>query len=100
VTSIGKYSFRDCNRLVSIAIGNGIISFGDGVFSECYSIADFYCYAEKVPSTTSDGIFEYRAISKATLHVPAVSIPLYQGGKEWYYFKNIVALIDNDPKPE
>ena len=57
---------------------------------------DVYCYAENVPSTTSDA-FQDSYIEYATLHVPAASVNAYKAAEPWKNFKQIVAIDGDTP---
>ncbi len=60
-------------------------------FSGCSKLEDVYCYAEEVPSTSSDA-FKDSYIEYATLHVPAASVSAYREAEPWKNFKQIVAI--------
>ena len=51
-----------------------------------------YCYAEKVPETSST-VFVDSYVNNATLHVPDASIASYQSAAPWSGFKSIVKLV-------
>ncbi len=38
VSKIGKYAFRDCGKLTSVIIPDGVISIDDSTFSGCFSL--------------------------------------------------------------
>ena len=61
-----------------------------------------YCYAEQVPDAKGRygiEVFHIWDISKATLHVPSVSLDAYKAEYPWKEFGSLVALTDSDPKP-
>lgn len=91
VTSIGRSAFARCSSLTSITIGSGVISISISAFYGCTSLIDVYCYAENVPSTSSDA-FENSSFSSATLHVPAGSVSAYKAAEPWKNFGTIVAI--------
>ena len=115
VTSIGNHAFRECGGLTSITIGSSVTSIGDDAFGYCSSLTsiiipnsvtsigdysffgcsglmkDVYCYAESVPSTSSNA-FDDSPISSATLHVPAGSISSYRETSPWSKFGQIVPI--------
>ncbi len=91
VTSIGKYAFYYCSSLTSVTIPNSVTSIGDYAFSWCSSLKDVYCYAENVPSTTSNA-FDSSPIASATLHVPAGSVDAYKAISPWSKFGTIEAI--------
>ena len=98
VTYIGEGVFYGCSGLTSVTIGNGINSIGGRAFAYCPEIIDVYCYAQNVPTTSSDA-FQNSDIEYATLHVPSNPVNAYKAKEPWKNFKSIVALTDEDPKP-
>ena len=122
VTSIGRYAFEYCKGLTSVTIpqsvkkiengafhyclgltsviiGSGIQSIKTQAFQNCSGLTDIYCYANNVPNTITDA-FESSYIEYATLHVPSQSVDAYKAKDPWKNFKEIVALTDDDPKPD
>ena len=91
VTSIGESAFYYCTSLTSITIPNSVTSIGNYAFSGCSGLTDVYCYAEKVPSTSSHAFYN-SPISSATLHVPARSVGAYWAAYPWKNFGSIVAI--------
>lgn len=96
VAYISSYSFRNCSKLSRIIIGSGIHKIGFSAFALCPEITDVYCYANYVPETSSDA-FDGSFIEYANLHVPEELISEYSTKIPWKYFKNSVALTENDP---
>ena len=99
VTSIGERAFADCRGLTSVTIGSGVRTVNMEAFAYCQELADVYCHAENVPSTSSDA-FRDSYIENTTLHVPEASISAYQAAEPWKNFKNIVALNGTTPEPQ
>ena len=93
VTSIADYAFRNCTGLNTITIGSGVTSIGDYAFANIPDLTDVYCYAESVPTASSD-IFENSYITGVVLHVPAASVDLYKKTSFWKTFKDIVPIVD------
>ena len=91
VTSIGGGAFSGCSRLTSISIPNSVTSIGYEAFYMCESLTDFYCFAENVPSTSSNA-FDETPITSATLYVPRLSLSQYRATPPWKNFKSIVAI--------
>ena len=91
VKSIGGSAFYDCIGLTSVTIGNSVESIGNSAFGDCSELHDVYCYAEEVPTTSSDA-FVYSSIASATLHVPAGSVDRYNTTAPWSSFRTIVAI--------
>ena len=86
VTSIGNAAFYNCSGLTSVTIPNSVTSIGGEAFRDCSKLSDVYCYAEEVP-TTSSNAFVYSSIANATLHVPAGSINSYTATAPWSSFR-------------
>ena len=97
VTSIGERAFADCRGLTSVTIGSGVRTVNMEAFAYCQELADVYCHAENVPSTSSDA-FRDSYIENTTLHVPEASISAYKAAEPWKDFKNIVALDGSTPE--
>ena len=93
VTSIGARVFYGCRGLTSVTIGKNVTSIGDRAFRACSGLTNVYCYAETVPTSSSD-IFTNTPIENATLHVPAASLDAYKATEPWSKFKDVVALTE------
>ena len=68
----------------------------DDAFRYCKDLKRVYCYATKLPSTTSDA-FQGSPIQKDTLYVPSQSIQEYKSTEPWSNFKYIIAIDGNSP---
>ena len=88
VTSIGIYAFYGCSGLTSVTIGNGVKNISNSAFASCSELADVYCYAENVPSTSSDA-FKDSYVDYATLYVPEASVAAYKAAEPWSGFGTI-----------
>ena len=88
VTTIGGYAFYGCSNLTSITIGNSVTTIGNSVFSNCGKLEEVYCYAGKVPSTSSSA-FQDSYPNYATLYVPASAINNYKTTEPWSQFGTI-----------
>lgn len=107
VTSIDNYAFSGCADIKTISIPNSMQKIGLEAFAKCEKLTDVYCKAEE---PTNDKYDRYRFYTAAdafkdsyqdyiTLHVPEASINSYKYYNPWKYFKEIVALTNED-KPE
>ena len=93
VTSIGNLAFDLCSGLTSVTIGSGVTSIEKYAFRNCSKLHDVYCYAEEVPTTSSDA-FRSSSIASATLHVRDASINSYRTTEPWSGFKTITLIED------
>lgn len=96
VKTIGQNAFASCFGLKTVVLGAGVYQIGYYAFQRCENLLDFYCYAYNVPDATLS--FDY-SVKNATLHVPSSSLSRYKGNHNWYDFKRIIAITDNDPNP-
>lgn len=96
VQSISNFAFNGCSSLNNVTIGNGINFINKNAFSSCKELTDVYCYANNVPTTSSDA-FQDSYIEYATLHVPAASVNAYREAEPWKNFKQIVAIDGETP---
>lgn len=99
MTLIRSYAFDGCSNIESFIIGSGIKTIGENAFSNCQKLKDVYCYAKSIP-TTKNNVFENSYIEYTKLHVPAASMDAYNSVEPWADFEEIVALTDDDPKPD
>ena len=112
VNRIGRSVFYGCSALKSITVPNSVTTIVSNAFGECSALTDLFCYAENVPGWESEygmdwvnaySLLSITPIKNITLHVPATSIDAYMNAhmneEPWCYFKTIVALTENDPKP-
>ena len=81
-------AFEGCNNICKLIVGNGIRSIASRAFALCSNIEHVYCYAEVVPSTSTDA-FEDSYINYATLHVPLSAIDSYKSVTPWSTFRTI-----------
>jgi hypothetical protein len=65
-------------------------------FASCSELADVYCYAENVPSTSSDA-FKDSYVDYATLYVPEASVAAYKAKEPWSGFGTIKTLSGEIP---
>jgi hypothetical protein len=92
VTSIGKYSFRDCIGLTSVTIHNAVSFIGTSAFSGCTGLTEMHV-AASVPPTVSS-IYTFNNVPTAIpVYVPLGSAPSYQAAQYWSRFTNYVGAI-------
>ena len=114
LTSIGYSAFESCSGLTSVTIPNSVSSIQDGAFAKCSGLtsviipksvklirihaflkctklAEVYCYAEKVPSTSTSA-FQESYTENMTLYVPAESLYEYKTTEPWSWFGAIKAI--------
>ena len=96
VTSIGSWAFYNCSGLTSVTIGSGVKYIDNLAFASCSELADVYCYAENVPSTSSDA-FKDSYVDYATLYVPEASVAAYKAKEPWSGFGAIKTLSGEIP---
>ena len=66
-------------------------SVGSEAFANCTELLDVYCYAESVPSASSDA-FDGSYPEYITLHVPSNALESYKSTTPWSSFGTITAL--------
>ena len=93
-TKVYKWAFKNCLRLTSVVIGNGIISFADEVFDECQNLTSVTC-KNNVPLSKRMLMNSYLNQSSPTYFVPTQSIDEYQA--EWIGFVDPNKIL---PLPE
>lgn len=93
VTNIMTYAFNGCTGLTTVTLPYNLKDISSNAFGDCNHLNDVYCYAESVPSISSN-TFANSSVGKATLHVPEASVSAYQASAYWNAFKSIVALPD------
>ena len=89
VVSVGRNAFNGCRKLASATIGSSVRTINVKAFANCPDLADIYCNAIQVPSTSSDA-FEDSYINLATLHVPDASLSSYKSAAPWSSFGTII----------
>ncbi len=95
VTSIGSSAFYGCTGLETATIGSGVKNIYSVAFAKCENLADVYCLATTVPSTSSDA-FNESYPEYMTLHVPTEAINSYKTTAPWSSFGTIVTLDGED----
>lgn len=70
VTTIGKLCFYNCNKLMSVILGNGIANIGESAFYSTYLLKEIKCYNKKAPTVGSYCFNDYRSGFSPTLFYP------------------------------
>ena len=96
VTTIYSQAIRYCSNLKSVKIPNSVTSIGTDNFSNCLSLTDVYCYAEKIPETETYN-FQKSNIENVTLHVPYGCKAAYEAASPWNQFGTIVEMEPESP---
>jgi len=95
VTQIGTEAFKGCSNLRHVTIGTNLWNVASKSFSNCDELTDVYCFAESVPTTTSNA-FDNSYVNLARLHVPSASISSYSSSAPWSGFGTIDAITSED----
>ena len=95
LTSIGEKAFSYCSSLTSIVLPKKLKGVGPKAFANCAELLDVYCYAESVPSASSDA-FDGSYPEYITLHVPASALDTYKNTAPLNGFGTIVPLTDEE----
>lgn len=95
VKSIATRAFEYNTALTSVFLGSGLEIINGLSFGSCKNIADVYCQAYTIP-TTSSSLFSNISFSSATLHVLADVKGNYEAADPWNKFGKIVALTEDD----
>lgn len=99
ITEIDDACFANCANLATVTLPKTITKIQDDAFSGCTALKDFYCYAEKCPTATTD-VFTSTPIEQATLYVPESAIGAYTLAEPWNLFGTIAAAGGNFVAPE
>ena len=91
IYAIEESAFKDCSSLITVSVGEQTNHIYSTAFANCTELSDFYCYANKVPSTSSD-CFDGSFPEYIVLHVPTNSVDAYKTVDPWQKFKEIVAI--------
>ena len=84
VTSIGNWTFNDCNSLTSVTIPNSVTSIGDYAFSDCSSLTSII-----IPNfVTSIGDYAFSDCSSLT----SIIIPNFVTSIGEYTFMNCISF--------
>lgn len=75
-------TFCYCRELQSVTLSNGISYICGRAFTDCKNLTDLYCNAIVPPTIEDDWAFR-NVPSNMKIHVPAVSIALYENALYW-----------------
>ena len=84
--------------MTSASIGKNVKNVPSGLFENCTSLKDVYCYIEEVPTTAVDA-FNNVNQGNATLHVPDAAVSEYKSIAPWSKFGTIVGLNGGGGEP-
>ncbi|MDR2887981.1 MAG: leucine-rich repeat domain-containing protein [Bacteroidales bacterium] len=89
ISNIGKYTFYQCNNIVSIIIPGSITDISSGAtFTGCRKITKIINH-RAIPQTIDSSVFEDIDKSNCTLIVPAGSENVYGAAEGWKDFVDI-----------
>lgn len=74
--------FCYCRNLQSVTLSSGISYICGRAFTDCKNLTDLYCNAIVPPTIEDDWAFR-NVPSNMTIHVPAVSIDMYENAPYW-----------------
>ena len=98
VSLIDDFAFSCCRNLTSLIIPSSVKIIRYEAFADCGKLEEVYCYAEEVPSTTTNA-FLISNPHKATLFVPFASLDAYKTTEPWSYFGTIKAISGTGEEP-
>ena len=87
-TTIIKYAFYGCKRLISISIPDTVSDIGSNAFSSCKKIMNIWANMQN-PQDIDDNVFEDFVYANATLHIPTGTIDKYKTTAAWSKFNTI-----------
>jgi hypothetical protein len=99
ITVIDDFCFANCASLTTVTLPATVTKLCSDAFAFCTALKDFYCLAEKAPTTLSD-VFLGTDLANATLYVPGESYGSYSLVEPWSLFGTIVPGNGNLVAPE
>jgi len=94
VTHIGYCSFEGCDEITKLNIPATVNTIGGCAFWGCTALTDIYSYNE-TPLSIDAYCFYSLNKSLCNLHVPSVSLSLYQSASGWKYFESVAIPVTN-----
>lgn len=92
----GDWTFSGCSALKSLVLGPEVAGIAGGVFYNCWSLNDIYCYMTELPVIdTKNGESPFAGAFKpeyCTLHVPFAACDTYKADAVWGVMANYVSL--------
>lgn len=85
--------FCYCRNLQSVTLSSGISYICGRAFTDCKNLTDLYCNAIVPPTIEDDWAFR-NVPSNMTIHVPAVSIDMYENAPYWKNFEIVPDIYD------
>ena len=98
ISSIGPYSFQNCQQLEGLIIEDGVETIGDNAFIGCTGLKRIVCESYFPPKVVP-GAFNKVPKDKFPLEVPASSIQIYQTADGWREFSRIIPIRDLSVSP-
>lgn len=124
VTSLGRYSFNNCDLLTSISIPSSVVSIGDNCFKGCYDLVEYQLYwsgdvivpydGDKMPNNnntvftiphgqTSNYIAKGYPSAKLNERAGIITVLTLESSKSSYYTGESITLtgllVDEDDNP-
>ena len=99
VIDISGGVFYGCIGLTSVTIGSSVRSIGSSAFASCSKLEKVYCYAEKIPYTSTDA-FDNSYPEYMTLYVPSESVNEYKATDPWSFFGTIKSINESGEQPQ
>lgn len=85
--------FCYCRDLQSVTLSNGISYICGRAFTDCKNLTDLYCNAIVPPTIEDERAFK-NVPSNLKIHVPAVSIDLYEEAPYWKNYEIVPDIYD------
>jgi formylglycine-generating enzyme required for sulfatase activity len=96
VVSIDPEAFAGCDALISLTVGEGVASIGEGAFAECGGLRQIIVRNPKPPKLGRDAV-EDIDWDGACLYVPASGIDAYRRADWWKKFECVKDLASGVP---
>jgi len=95
VSSIGSYSFYNCDKINSVVLPSSVTTIGASAFFNCLSMESIYIFKSSPQSISlSSNIFNLVDNVNCKLFVPLGSKSSYKSASQWGVFTNIFEMDD------